>query len=370
MNEKCKKCDFQLSESFKFCPSCSTPAGESTCSREDNTASAFFNVAQELGSAANIDQLLAKIGKSVEKILCAERSSIMLLDETGKNLYFKTASGEDILKKLKVPVGQGVAGWIAQHRKPDIVNDPYNDSRFSPETDKKTGFTTKSIIGAPMIMGDELIGIIEAINKNNGTFTDADLQTLLGFSGLAAVSVVNTRLKADQHNFFSNMLDFLVMGSETLSSPEPTKKGHSWEMARYAVQIGKELGLSKQRLQLVNHASLIHDIGFLGLEHLELVGIRSDAQLTPEQKFKLHPAIGAEMLKGIKIMKGLIPLILCHHRYRNGTGFPDNIAPEKINMDMEIISILEDYMMSNSKENIDTSRYSAQVHQAFNKIIP
>ncbi len=382
----CPKCDKVILSDYKFCPRCGNslygdspleagpgaPPASTDVAQNDNNCriSKFFDVAQNLSTADNIDQLLQKIGNAVEDILQAERSSIMLLDETGKNLYFKTASGEDILKKLKIPLGQGIAGWIAQNREPVIVNDPYSDERFSSETDKKTGFTTNSIIGVPMTLGNNLIGVVEAINKKDAKFTEPDMETLLGFAGLAAVCIVDTKLKTDQKNFFSNMLDFLVMGSEALGNPEPTKKGHTWEMSRYALQIGKELGLPDNKLKLLTHAALIHDIGFLGLENTDLLGIKLNIPLTEEAKFRLHPIIGGEMLKGIKIMRNLIPFIVYHHRYINNTGFPENIPVENITPETEIISILEDYSICGSKDNIDQDKYSSEVFQAFNKIVP
>ncbi|MFH1415262.1 MAG: GAF domain-containing protein [Elusimicrobiota bacterium] len=379
----CPKCDKIILTDYKFCPKCgysiagdssettaAAPPAPLSDTGTDARALKFFNVAQSLSTANNIDQLLNKIGQAVEDLLDAERSSIMLIDESGENLYFKSATGEDILKKLKIPLGHGVAGWIAQNRKADIVNDPYNDARFSPETDKKTGFRTNSIIGAPMILGDDLVGIVEAINKKNGKFSDHDMETLLGFAGLAAISIADTKLKTDQNNFFSNMLDFLVMGSEALGHPEPSPKGHTWEIARYAPQIGKELEMTTETLHLLNHAALIHDIGFLGLENTELVGIKIDIDLNDVAKFKLHPVIGAEMIKGIKTMKNLSSFILYHHRYRNGTGFPENIDPDKITEEMEVISILEDYFTLGNKETIDPCRYSPRVFQAFSKIVP
>lgn len=386
----CPKCEKVILSDYKFCSKCGfslygdipsgyeqimqnslppdslEPASAESC--EDRTIR-FFNVAQNLSTAHDIDQLLGKIGEAVEDILGAERSSIMLLDDSGENLYFKAATGEEILKKLTIPVGKGIAGWIAQNKKSEIVNDPYSDERFSPETDKKTGFTTKSIVGAPMIVGNELIGVAEAINKKEGSFNNNDMETLIGFAGLAAVSIVNTRLKTNQKNFFSNMLDFLVMGSESLGEPEPTKNGHAWEMARYAPQIGKELGMQGEKLLLLNYAALIHDIGFLGLENMELVGIRTDMELNAEKKYLLHPAIGGEMVKGIKIMQELGPFIRYHHRYINGTGFPENVGPEKITPDIEIISILENYYMTGSKDNVDSGKFSPQVYEAFRKVV-
>ncbi|MBN2407931.1 MAG: GAF domain-containing protein [Elusimicrobia bacterium] len=381
----CPKCEKVILSDYKFCPRCgysiygkkgaeepahAVPAAAPVAAGEDTSkVLQFFNVAQTLTTADDIDLLLKKIGSAVEEILGAERSSIMLLDDTGENLYFKTATGEDILKKLKIPVGMGVAGWIAQNKKPDIVNDPYNDERFSPDTDKKTGFKTRSIVGAPMMVGDELVGIVEAINKTDGEFTKDDMNTLMGFAGLAAVSIVNTKLKTDQKNFFSNMLDFLIIGTEALSSPEPTKSGHAWEIAKYVPHIGRELGFDRDKIHLIHNAALMHDIGFLGLANPELIGLRIDRELDSNAKYRLHPIIGSEIVKGIKMMHDMGPYILYHHQFKDGSGFPENLPLDQITPEIEVISILEQYCIRKDKRALDPKKFSPAVYRAFDKVI-
>ncbi|MGM0441504.1 MAG: GAF domain-containing protein [Elusimicrobiota bacterium] len=374
----CPECDKVILSDYKFCPRCGKPLlpdlsrKESSLAVEQNKKQKlqFFDIVTSLSKSDNIDQLLKKISTAVEDILEADRSSIMLLDDNGKDLYFKTASGESILKKLKIPLGKGIAGWIAKNREPVIVNEPYQDERFSPETDKKTGYRTESIVGAPLIYRDKLLGIVEAINKKSGKFNQSDKETLIGFAGLAAATIDNTKLLTEQKNFFSNMQDFLVMGIEALGHPEDTEKGHSWEMARYVNRFGDELGLSEKKINNLHSAALLHDIGFLGLENTELVGININTQLNSNAKFRLHPVIGAEMVKTIHLIQDLKPYILAHHRYIDGTGFPENISTQTITPDMEIISILELYLLLKDKNKVQREKFSPEVYKAFQKIIP
>ena len=251
--ETCHNCGKIILSDYRFCPRCGYSIyGESAAGTEnsgtpgvsgEDRAGLFFELARNLGEAENIDLLLKKIGDAIEKILDAERSSTLLLDETGKFLFFKVASGESALQKLKIPLDKGIAGWIATNRKGEIVNDPYNDERFSPEADKTTGFRTTSIVGVPLLLGDTLLGVCEAINKRAGGFTEEDVQVLTGFAGLASVSIANLRLKTDQKNLYSNLLEFLVMAAESLGSPEASPKGHAWEMARLAPRFGQDTGL-------------------------------------------------------------------------------------------------------------------------------
>ncbi|MGM0568389.1 MAG: GAF domain-containing protein [Elusimicrobiota bacterium] len=374
--DKCPGCNKIVLSDYSYCPRCGKAfngSGEEDAAPRpeqcEEDAVKFFNLARNLSTAENIDQLLAKIGRAAENILNSERSSILLLDEKKENLYFKTVTGEDILKKLKVPVSRGVAGWIARNKKPEIVNDPYSDDRFSPETDRKTGYKTKSIAGAPMIVGKELVGVVEVLNKKEGSFTKTDIDNLTGFAGLAAVSILNTRLRAQQENIMSNILDYLVMGSEALSSAEGSSKGHTWEMARMASAMTSELNIDEKKRHKIHRAAMLHDIGFLGLENPRLFGFDIQPDLPPEAKFRLHPVIGSEMIKSIKPLSELYPFIENHHRYRNGEGFPENIGTEALNKETEIIAILEDYLMHKDKDKINFERYSDEIRSAFLTIL-
>lgn len=378
--ETCLNCSKIILSDYRFCPRCgySLYGDTPTISQEGETPNdtsrkeswkQFFEFAQSLGEAENIDILLQKIGDAVEKILGSERSSTLLLDDTGTYLFFKVASGVEALKKLKIPVDQGIAGWIATNQKGVIVNNPYSDERFSPEADKATGFRTTSIAGVPLILRGRLIGVCEAINKKSGGFTEEDLRVLTGFAGLASVSIANIRLQTEHKNLYSNLLEFLVMAAESLGSPESTPKGHAWDMAQMATQMARELGMSASKQKLLQHAALVHDIGFLGLDHSRLIGLDIPNDLTDNMKFRLHTIIGGEMLKGIKFMQKLIPPIIAHHRYRNGEGFPENFPVEKITLESEILSILEDFVTVGSIEKINPERYSPQVLQALKKII-
>ncbi|NLB34898.1 MAG: HD domain-containing protein [Elusimicrobia bacterium] len=133
--------------------------------------------------------------------------------------------------------------------------------------------------------------------------------------------------------------------------------------------MAKELGMSTSKQQLLQQAALIHDIGFLGLDHPKLIGLNIKDNLNDLARYKLHPIVGSEMIKGIKFMQKLAPIIAVHHRYRNGEGFPENLPIEQISPESEIISILEDYLEKGSIDKIKTERYSESSLQALKNII-
>ena len=120
-----------------------------------------------------------------------------MLDEKTNELVFEVAVGEkgEQIRKMKIPVGQGVAGWVAQTRQPKIVTDASADERFFRGVDEKTGFQTRSIMATPLISRGRLIGVVEIINKLGGLpFDERDLDILQTFTDHAAIAIENSRL--------------------------------------------------------------------------------------------------------------------------------------------------------------------------------
>lgn len=170
-------------------------------SREKKKTSIYeslLNITTALNSELNIYQLLPLIMLYSKDLLRAEASSLFLLDESAENLYCEVAMGEkgDIIQKyLRLPVGSGIAGWVAKNRHSVLIKDAYEDERFNSEYDKKTGFRTKSLICVPLFVKEKLLGTLEVINKVGGeTFDSDDLEHLSMLADNAAVAIENARL--------------------------------------------------------------------------------------------------------------------------------------------------------------------------------
>ncbi len=148
-----------------------------------------------INSTLNINRLLSIIMEMIKDIMAAETSSLLLYDEANLELVFKVAlgeAGEELREKYRVKLGQGIAGWVALNRKSLLVNDVYTDSRFDPMYDKSTGFTTRSILCAPLLFKGKLLGVIQAINPvKSDEFNEDDMNLFLLFSNQAALAVQN-----------------------------------------------------------------------------------------------------------------------------------------------------------------------------------
>jgi diguanylate cyclase (GGDEF)-like protein len=143
------------------------------------------------------DKILRNLIAEVRNFIKAEALSILLLDEEKKELVFsasETLRGGTV-EGLRLKLGQGIAGWVASTKEPLFVEDVKKDPRFFKEVDKISNFESKSIICAPLISKNKLLGVVEIINKADGTsFTEKDFQLVLTLADHAAIAIENATL--------------------------------------------------------------------------------------------------------------------------------------------------------------------------------
>ncbi len=142
-------------------------------------------------------QLLESIMQAVVTVLRCEAGSILLLDETGQRLHFEVTFGTraEEVKQFTLALGEGIAGWVAQHEQAVISNEPSRDVRFQRDIARQIKFMPTAILAAPLKAKDRLFGVVEVLNKrNHEPFTAADLQLLQTAANEAALALENARL--------------------------------------------------------------------------------------------------------------------------------------------------------------------------------
>ncbi|MEA3560732.1 MAG: GAF domain-containing SpoIIE family protein phosphatase [Candidatus Omnitrophota bacterium] len=163
--------------------------------------SSLIEVSRVINSTLDLTELLDIVMKIAKKVMRAEASSLMLIDEQAKELVYEVAlgsKGKEIKKKFRLKIGQGIAGWVAKYRKPLLVKDVTKDPRFFGKPDKTTGFKTRSILCVPMNAKDKTIGILQAINPLDRTmFSEEDTDLFTAFASQAAVAITNARMHRD-----------------------------------------------------------------------------------------------------------------------------------------------------------------------------
>ncbi len=303
---------------------------------DTGTALELFSIAGSLNSTTDLDFLLQKIGAAAEQLLDSEASAIMLVTDDKKQLFFRVASGEKAkaLKTMTLPIGQGIAGWVAQHQKPEVVNDTKTDPRFAGKFDKASGFVTRSLLCVPMLFRGELVGVVEVLNKRSGKYTEEHIGLLSSLASLASVAITNAKIISEQKNFFSHVLETLVGVVETA---KPRMEGHPTRASRLACELGRHMGLEDYDYRMLYYAGLLHDIGYVAFKNQRLLaelGAMSPAE-------EMHPLFSVKMLEGIKMLEGALPAIRHHHEKFDGTGYPMKLKGETIPLSARILQLVE-----------------------------
>ena len=147
-------------------------------------------------------KVIELVMSKIQVLVPSEAWSLLLVDEGRSQLVFEAAlgaQGEEI-SSARLALGEGVAGWVAKHGKPAIINDVRKDKRFSARFDKKSSFQTRSMLCAPLVARGRIIGVVQVLNRAGGDFTRGDLNMLMMLVEPAAIAIENAFLfqKAEQ----------------------------------------------------------------------------------------------------------------------------------------------------------------------------
>jgi GAF domain-containing protein len=227
--------------------------------RDQHADARFANALRELllttgtintiEAPARHDVVLDEIVETAANVMRATAASLFLLDEERNELIFEVALGEkaDSVKHFRVPVGKGIAGYVALTGQPIAVADAIQDPRFASEIGKAIGYVPKSILCVPLYLNGRVTGVLELLDKAGGTpFSSADMELLIRFANLAALALDQSRLIYDLRRFFRQLLTEIAH-ADSLRQP---LTGFADRTADYA-----------NRAQAFTLAKLIHNIG-------------------------------------------------------------------------------------------------------------
>ncbi|MFN8434750.1 MAG: GAF domain-containing sensor histidine kinase [Anaerolineales bacterium] len=156
----------------------------------------LIDISRDLASTLDLDILLSRIVHAAAEISGSEAASILLYDDASRQLYFQVSTNmdESTRRGITVPLDGSIAGWIVANRKPVRITNAHEDERFYSNVEAVTGLSTQSLLGIPLITKNKIVGVLEALNKHKGKFTEMDESLLLVLGAQAAVAIENTRL--------------------------------------------------------------------------------------------------------------------------------------------------------------------------------
>lgn len=310
----------------------------------------LLEVGKAISSTLDLNELLNKIMRMATQVMRCETSTVYLVDRHTNELYFHIIQGDakigSKLQEIRLPMGTGLAGWCAKENKPVIVPDTEKDPRFFRGADKKSGFVTRSMICVPMKLKDEVVGVLQVLNRTGDIpFNNHDVEILEAVANQAVSALDNARLYENIQKVYLATVEVLATA---IDAKDPYTHGHSRRVTQYSVAIAEELGFDKKSMDDVRYAGLLHDVGKIGIEDRI---IRKPERLTDDEyaEIKKHPKIGAEILKPVDFLADKIPGVLHHHEYFDGRGYPAHLVGEDIPLIGRIICVADafDAMTSN-----------------------
>jgi GAF domain-containing protein len=159
---------------------------------------ALADTAETINGTAELDEVLRLVVGHAQQWLGMEAASLALV-QGGNRLVFQEAVGPvaQFLRGVTIQLGEGIAGWVAQHNAPIIVPDVRRDPRFFGGVDARTGFVTRALACVPIRIGSQPIGVIEVVNPASGGFDHETLEQLDSLASLAGTAIAQARRVAE-----------------------------------------------------------------------------------------------------------------------------------------------------------------------------
>lgn len=293
-------------------------------------------------STLDLDKLLNLIMNLAAKVVRSEASSLMLMDEASQELYFDVALGEkgEQVKQIRIKMGEGIAGHVAQTGLPLIVNDVSKDSRFAVKFDDSTQFKTKSILCVPLKVKNKIVGVMEAINNKDKGFFDLDNQYVFEiFASQAAVAIDNAQLFKKLREAYFGAINALT---EAINAKDHYTAGHVDRVGEYSLAIANMMNLNEESIEVIKQAAQLHDVGKIGIPEAVL---NKPGKLTDEEfaLMKSHSVISAQIVKPLGLSPKIVEAIKHHHERIDGRGYPDGLKGDMISLEARILCVADTY---------------------------
>ena len=292
-----------------------------------------------LNSTLELAQVLDLIiAKAVEMLEC-EAGSILLCNKEENCLIFSASTSADskTLAQIHIPLTDSLAGAIFSKNIPLVVNNVDQDIRHNSSVAAQIHFQTHSLLGVPMRIQDRVIGVLEALNKEQGTFTEEDVKILTAIASQAAVAIENAQLvEALQESYDSTLEGWAA----ALDLRDKETQGHSQRVTLLAVQLAQEIGMSKEEVAHLRQGALLHDIGKMAVPDSIL---HKNGPLTEQEKaiMRKHPVNAYNMLYPITHLRPALDIPYCHHERWDGNGYPSGLKGEEIPLAARIFTIID-----------------------------
>jgi putative nucleotidyltransferase with HDIG domain len=301
-----------------------------------NRLSALNQISRMLGMEHDKKQIYSLSVSLPVELLKAEIGLLLLPEDDSDNLVVEFSHGLGEMKsgfKRSPSTDDSLSGWVASNRKSLLVEDFDRQDYFSSVS--TMGYRRRTAISAPIMIKDELIGVISLINRKDGTFFSDEDRTLLATIASETAMAINNALLLEkiQRGYFS-MVQSLIVAVE---SKDVYTKGHSERVTQYSLLIAEQMGLDMDQLKVIQQAAILHDIGKITIE-LSILNKPPSLDIDEYDKIKDHPLTGFRILEPIDFEDKIKMCVLQHHERIDGLGYPNGSGSRDILLEAKILA--------------------------------
>ena len=302
----------------------------------DPTVDYFKEISTWVSAVLDLDELLEHIIDTATRLMKAKASSLLLLDHKTKKLYFKVATGEkkEEVMKYEVNLGQGIAGYVAEKGEPLLVQDVSKDHRWFKQIDESIGFQTRSIACVPMKADGVILGVVEIIDKEDGSpIRDEDMNLLTVFAEWASIAISRAqkveKVKKENRDLKEEIGNKYQIIGQSAALKKVISDAHLVANSKSSTMILGESGTGKELLaRLIHRAGLRKEHPMVAINCAALPESLLEAELFGHEKGAFTGAISKKTGK--------------FEKADGSTIFLDEIGEMNTEMQVKLLRVLEE----------------------------
>ncbi|MBI3761829.1 MAG: HD domain-containing protein, partial [Chloroflexi bacterium] len=302
---------------------------------------ALFKVSTALRAARNVAEMLPIIVDQSVEVMRSDAGALLLLDETGEALVFEAARGKpEALLGLRHERCQDPLWQVLQSRQPLVSND-LEAVWANPgcETTRQLFAGLASCLCVPLHTTQNVPGLLFLGYDRRRLATEGETRTLMTITEMAGSAIQRARLFDEVRSAY---LQTAAALANAVDAKDTYIGGHGEALSRWALAVGREMGLSEKELEDLRFGALLHDVGKIGVPD-SILG--KPGPLTPEEwaAMRRHPDIGREILQPVQGLQGVCDIVCHHHERFDGAGYPVGLAGEAIPLGARILAVVDAY---------------------------
>lgn len=300
----------------------------------------LYEVAQTVSSSLRLQAVLNLIVESAMRVMDVKACSLRLLDDDKDHLIQRASQGlsEEYSSKGPVKVSESpVDQQVLAGESKALVNVARGPGFQYAEQAAKEGLT--SVLTVPLRSKDEPLGVIRTYARSERKFTTDEIALLEAFANQASVAIENASLYEDIRRSYYETVRALTVAIE---ARDPETYGHSERVTEITGRFAARLGLEDEDREFLRFATVLHDIGKIGVEapSLDMIGSQD---VNMRMFYEMHPMIGRSIIQPVEFLQRICPVVLYHHEHWDGSGFSEGLAGEDIPYEARLVAIVDAY---------------------------